>query len=348
MSVTRVAVAGCGSVSGPYLRDLTSCEAAEVVAVCDIEQARAEQRAAEFGIRRAFDGLDAMLDGADFDLFVNLSAMQSHFDLNLRALQAGKHVLCEKPIATTRDDGQCLLTTAAEQGVLLVGAPNVVTSPAFRAMAGAVASGEIGRVCVAHGSYGHGGPTWGPWFYRKGGGSLFDLGVYNITFLTGLLGPARAVVSLSGTAIKERLIEGEHVQVEADDNTVLLIDHGDAVFSTIQTGFVYGQYHDERTVEVIGTEGSAYLLGWDWGPDGVEVTTSHRKGWSTRAADQKGYCWEHGASYIAECLASGRQPAMTGEHAFHVLDIMLSALDSAATGRRIDVASRFPWPVPVA
>src|SRR5205823_13764929 len=146
-------------------------------------------------------------------------------------------VFCEKPIATSLREGQLLLDQAQAHGVRLFGAPNAVTSPAFRCLAEIVASGEIGRVHAAHGRYGHGGPSWGPWFYRKGGGSLFDLGVYNITTLTGLLGPARGVVALSGIAVPERIVEGERVQVEADDNIMLLMDHGDAVFSCVQTGF---------------------------------------------------------------------------------------------------------------
>src|SRR5438270_637506 len=89
-----------------------------------------------------------------------------------------------------------------------------------------VAVAGCGRVHAAHGRDGHGGPSWGPWFYRKGGGSLFDLGVYNITTLTGLLGPARGVVALSGVAVPERVVEGERVRVEADDNVMLLMDHG--------------------------------------------------------------------------------------------------------------------------
>jgi predicted dehydrogenase len=344
----RVAVAGCGSVSGPYLRDLARCPNAEVVAVCDSDPARAAGRASEFGIARVFHDIDALLSDADFELLVNLTAVPSHFALNLKALRAGRHVLCEKPIAMTREEGRLLLAAAAEQRVLFTGAPNVVTSPAFRAMADAVANGEIGRVAVAHGRYGYAGPDWGPWFYRKGGGALFDLGVYDVTFITGLLGPARSVIALSGTAIPERVIEGERVRVEADDNTVLLLDHGDAVFSTIQTGFVYGAYHDERAIEVIGTGGSAYLLGWDWEPKGVEIRTGVAADWTMRAEDQQDYSWEHGASYIARCLATGRQPAMPGEHAYHVLDIMLGALESAETGRRIEVSSRFQWPVPPA
>ena len=75
-------------------------------------------------------------------------------------------------------------------------APNTVLSPTFRAAAEVVGSGEIGKVCAARGRYGSNGPHE-PWFYEAGGGSLFDLGVYNVVTLTGLLGPARGVVRVA-------------------------------------------------------------------------------------------------------------------------------------------------------
>jgi predicted dehydrogenase len=345
MARIRVAVAGCGSVSGYYLPDLQGSPFVELVSVCDVVAERARQRAEKFEVPHHFGDFDAMLAGPPFDLLINLTAMPHHFPLNLKALQAGRHVLCEKPIATDLADGRRLLETAKAQGVQLFGAPNVVTSPAFRGMAAVLASGEIGRVHAAHGRYGHAGPSWGPWFYRKGGGSLFDLGVYNITTLTGLLGPARGVVALSGIAIPERRVDGEQVRVEADDNTMLLIDHGDAVFSCVQTGFVYRAHRQDRTVELIGTRGAMNLLGHDWGPKGVEVWTESRGDWETRCQDQQDFGWQTGGRYVAECLATGKPSMMTGEHAFHVLEVMLAAHQSAAGGRRVSVESRFPWPV---
>jgi predicted dehydrogenase len=344
MTKIRVAVAGCGSVSEHYLNDLKKSPHAELVSVCDTVPERAERRAAEFGVPHGFGGFDEMLAGPPFDLLVNLTAMQSHFPLNLKALQAGRHVHSEKPFAATLEEGRRLLETAKAKGVRLFAAPNVVTSPAFRCMAEVIASGEIGKPYVAHGCYGHGGPTWGPWFYRKGGGSIFDLGVYNITFLTGLLGPALSVVALTGTAIPERIIEGERVRCEADDNAMLLLDHGGAVFSCIQTGFVYGPYREDRTVEVVGTRGSVNLLGWDWEPKGVEVRSERTSGWEVRCIDQQGYDWSRCGSYVCEWLATGRPAPMTAEHAFHALEIMLAAQQSSATGQRVTIASRFDWP----
>lgn len=345
MNKIKVGLAGCGSVAGYYLPNLRESPFVELISVCDVVRARAERRAAENDVPHTFVHIDEMLDGPKFDLLINTTAMQAHYPLNKKALIAGVHVFCEKPIATTLDQGKELLNLAKQKNLELWGAPNVVTSPQFRCMAEILQSGEVGQVYAAHACYGHAGPSWGPWFYKKGGGCLYDLGVYNVTTLTGLLGPAKAVVSLSGTAIPERQIEGEAVKVEADDNTMLLIDHGSCVYSHIQTGFTYRVQNEDRSIELIGTKGAMNLLGFDWAPGGVQVWTESQSVWKTLCTEQGGYQWQSGGGYVAACLATGVQSLMTGEHAFHVLEVMQGTLKSAETGQRVAIESTFAWPI---
>jgi predicted dehydrogenase len=343
----RVGLVGCGSVSEKYLPDLAACPHVELVAVCDVVPERARQAAAQFHVAAHFADFDRMLDAADIELLVNTTNMQNHARYNLAALRAGCHVWSEKPIATTLRDGEALVAAAEEQSVHLWGAPNAVTSPAFAEMSRVIQSGALGKVCAAHARYGHPGELWTPWFFQRGGGSLFDLGVYNVTTLTGLLGPARSVVALAGVAVPRRTIAGETVEVEADDNTMLLMDFAEGVMGCVRTGFVYRYYRDEATIEVVGTEGTVNMLGFDWAPRGVEVRTRETDGWETRAADQKGYAWQKGASYVATCLVEGREPLVTTAHTFHVLEVMLAALESARSGRRVEIRSQFPHPLPV-
>ncbi|MCX5653788.1 MAG: Gfo/Idh/MocA family oxidoreductase [Planctomycetota bacterium] len=348
----RVGVIGCGNVSGAYLPNLLGSPFVEVVSVCDIIPERAEAAAKKYKVPNFYPHIDKMLAGADFDLLVNLTSMPAHFPLNKAALQAGKHVWTEKPMASSVGDGKELLALAKQRSLGFGGAPTCVTSPQFRFMAETLAGGKLGRVCAAHASYGHLGPTWSAWFFQKGGGCLYDLGVYNITTLTGLLGPAKEVVGLSATAIPVRHAEGRQVKAEADDNTMLLIDHGNAVFSHIQTGFVYFTALDHRsterthhTMDIMGTEGSMHLRGYDWGPHGVDMGTRKNPEVQTFCAEPGSYKWEYGASYVAECLATGKKSLMTAEHALHVLEIMNACHESQQTGRRIKIDSSFSWPI---
>ena len=166
--------------------------------------------------------------------------MQEHEHLNREAIAAGKHVWSEKPIANTHAAGIELLEAAKKKGVRVWGAPVVVTSPQFAYMAKTLNSGALGRVAAAHADYGHQGPTWSSFFYEKGGGSMPDLGVYNITSLTGLLGPARSVVAMVSIVTPTRQIDNKgEIKVTEEDNAMLVLDHGNGVLSHVQCGFNY-------------------------------------------------------------------------------------------------------------
>ena len=106
----------------------------------------------------------------------------------------------------------------------------------------ASARGEIGGLLTARARYGWAGPDWSRWFYEPGGGALFDLGVYNVTSLCGFFGPAQRVTAMTGVAIPERIIDGEPIQVRAEDNAHVLIDFGDARFAVVTTGFTMQAY----------------------------------------------------------------------------------------------------------
>ncbi|MBL9162383.1 MAG: Gfo/Idh/MocA family oxidoreductase [Planctomycetaceae bacterium] len=349
----RVGVIGCGSVSGRYLPHLSECTYAEVVSVCDIIPERAGARAKEFRVPHEYPHIDAMLSGVPFDLLVNLTDMQEHERLNRQAIEAGKHIWSEKPIANSLAAGQELLRLAKGKGVRVWGAPVVVASPQFSAMAKAIAAGELGSIASAKADYGHTGPDWSAFFYKEGGGSLPDLGVYNLSTLTGLLGPAKSVTAMTSIVTPTRNIyEKGEIKVEAEDNALVLLDHGDAKISCVQCGFNFfnphgheGKSESRHTVSIYGSRGSMGLVGYDWEPLGVDVATEARPEYERRATDAKGYVWQQGASEVAECLATGKEPLFTAEHALHVVEIMTAARQSQREGRRIPLTSTFKWPV---
>ncbi len=352
-SKVRVGVIGCGSVSGAYLPDLSACPHAEVVSVCDIVPERARSQAEKHGVPAHYDHIDAMLAGEPFDLLVNLTDMQEHERLNQQALRAGKHVWSEKPLANSLAGGRALLETAKSLGLKLWGAPVMVASPQFAFMAKTLADGTLGPLSAAHGEYGHGGPNWSSFFYEEGGGSLPDLAVYNLTTLTGLLGPARSVVAMTSVVTPTRNIEDKgDVPVVAEDNAMLLMDHGDGLISHVQSGFNYfnlrlhdGDQQRRHTVKITGKSGSMGLVGYDWQPHGVDISTKSEPGPKRYSTDRGSFKWEMGASLAAESLATGKELLIAPEHALHVLEIIEAARESQATGRRIDLESTFERPL---
>jgi predicted dehydrogenase len=349
----RVGVIGCGSVSHSYLPHLSKSPHVELVSACDIIPERAAAQAKRFKIPHQYPHIDQMLAGAPFDLLVNLTDMQEHERLNKQAIEAGKHVWSEKPMANSLAAGQEILALARKKGVKVWGAPAMVVSPQFAFMAKTLAAGKLGRLAAAHADYGHTGPGWSAFFYEKGGGSLPDLAVYSLTTLTGLLGPAKSVVAMTSIVTPTRKIDRKgEIKVVAEDNAMVLMDHGDGLISHVQSGFNYfnphghdGSKEGRHTVSIVGSKGYMGLVGYDWDPRGVDLATEGQPHPKRHVTDKAGFVWQMGATLAAGSLASGTDLLITPEHALHVLEIIQATNQSQETGRRIPLRSTFRWPV---
>jgi predicted dehydrogenase len=349
----KVAIIGCGSVSGVYLPHLTKSPYVELVSVCDIIPERAKIRAEQFKVPNQYPHIDQLLAGSAFDLMINLTDMQEHGRLNRQALLAGKHVWSEKPMANTYKEGYELLQLAKEQGVRIWGAPAVVNSPQFAFMAKQITDGVLGKIAAAHAHYGHLGPTWSAFFYEAGGGSMPDLGVYNLTTLSGLLGPVKSVMAMTNILTPTRKVDNKgEIKVEAEDNASVLMEHKNGAISHVQCGFNYfdpyghqGKGQDKPTISIVGKKGSMHLIGYDWMPFGVDIATIDHEESQRFATDPGTYVWEQGASIICESLVTGKEPLINAEHSLHVLEIIEAARKSQEKGTRIQLESVFPYPV---
>lgn len=349
----RVAVIGCGSVSHRYLPHLATCPYAELVSTCDIIPQRAIDAAKEHNIPNHYPHIDKLLTGAPFDLMITLTDMQVHEELNRKAILAGKHVWSEKPMANTYKAGKELLDLAKQKGVRIWGAPAVVNSPQFAYMSQEIQKGTLGNVSAATAHYGHLGPTWSAFFYEQGGGSMPDLGVYNIASLTGLLGPAKSVIAMTSIVTHDRIVDNKGaIKVQAEDNAMIVMEHANGTLSHVQCGFNYfdpygheAKGQDRPSIIIWGTKGNMSLIGYDWEPFGVEVAVSYDQKPVRYATDAGTYVWQQGASVICEALATGKEPLINAEHALHVLEVIEAARISQATGKRVQMQSVFPWPV---
>lgn len=337
----RLGIIGCGNVLdayAPQCEKLRQRGLAEVVVGCGRKSQ--EARAVDLGIHRFTTGEAEVIESPEVDIVVVLAPMLEHARLARAALRAGKHVLLEKPLATNLEEAGELLELARRVDRRLVCAPFTTLSPTFQAMAARIGRGDIGRVCSARARYGWSGPWWNAWFYRAGGGCLFDLGVYCITSLTGLLGPAVRVSAMMAVAIPERQVEGQSIRVEADDNAQVLLEFQNGALGVVTTGFVIQQYRCPA-LEVYGTSGTLQMLGDDWDPDGYELWQNSAACWSVFKETHPDWSWTDGLRDLVESLQSGRTPQVKAEHAYHVLEIMLAAKVAAREGRACPVRSRF-------
>ncbi|MBN8248279.1 MAG: Gfo/Idh/MocA family oxidoreductase [Verrucomicrobia bacterium] len=341
----RIGVIGCGNVMGAYRMTLDRLRTrgwATVSVACG-RPAQRDEAIAALRPERFTTEASEVLQAPDVDLVVILTPMPTHAALVRGALEAGRHVLVEKPLATSLAEAQDLASLAAKSPGHLVCAPFTWLSPTFRTLAAHLQRGDIGRPTLARARYGWSGPWWNEWFYRPGGGCLLDLGVYCVTSLVGLLGPVRRVSAMTGVAQTTRAVGGREIRVEAEDTAQVLLDFGDACFGVVTTGFTLQKYRSPA-LEVYGTGGTIQLLGDDWDPEGYELWQNAAGCWQCFGESEPDWPWTDGLRHLVESVRDGTAPAPGPEVAVHVLEVLLQAQEASRTGRTLDLQTRFTRP----
>ncbi|HEX7834975.1 MAG TPA: Gfo/Idh/MocA family oxidoreductase [Pseudolysinimonas sp.] len=199
--VVRWGVVGTGGIGRRTVGDLRLCDTARVVAVASRSQDSADAFASEWELPFAFGDFDDLCASPDVDAVYIGTPHSTHYSYARRALGAGKHVLCEKPLTMTADEAAELGSIAADRGLFLMEAMWMKFSPAVRHAVKLVEDGVIGEPRFLQSGLGYPVPADGPprfWDAALGGGALYDMGVYTIA-LAHLLFGERAAVSASGS-----------------------------------------------------------------------------------------------------------------------------------------------------
>ncbi|HKI55777.1 MAG TPA: Gfo/Idh/MocA family oxidoreductase [Trueperaceae bacterium] len=218
----RVAAIGCGDIARrarlPELRSLAP--RAELIAVAARDRGRLGACAGAFGVDRIYTDTDELLAQDDVDAVLVLTPPASHADLAVDAIAAGKHVLLEKPMTTTVAEAERIVAALERSPVVFQPLPDV-DSAELATAAGLLQDGVVGTVTGVESYRGHRGPTHAGWFYRRnvaGGGVLLDLGIYALTEVARLFGPAERLTALCATRFPERrLDDGTPVAVDVED-----------------------------------------------------------------------------------------------------------------------------------
>jgi len=363
----RVGVAGVGFVAEHiYLPAMPRIPELEVVAVCDIVPELAKRIQGKFGIQECYFDIQDMLYKSDIEAVAVLSSMQSHTKLGLAAIAAGKHVYIEKPMAGCMEDANTLISEAKKAGVLLAAAPATILNPNLAHIKRLlVERKEIGKICWVRAHASHPGPGRAfartadvTWFYKPGGGPLFDLGVYAIQELVYLLGPAKRVMAMTGTAVPSVTIrsgpaEGKHCVVEVDDLNLALLDFGDDTYAFIDATFCVWAFRGP-TREFYGSDGVLTVNPWGSRPPFEiykEDYVSGMGGWMAPAQfgldeiirRQKNpieeYSLATGVQHLAQCIMGGGPVVISGERARHTLEIMLGITESGRTGKSYELTT---------
>jgi predicted dehydrogenase len=334
---------GAGNVLLAYLGQLDRLAArglAELGPIC----ARSAERRAELAARRPgarlVAGVADVIGDPDVDVVVVITPPALHAEHVRLALDAGKHVLCEKPVGKGRAEAEPLYRLAAERGLLLLAAPFVQLNPTFRALWTAVADGAIGKPHSARGLYGTAGATWATWFHDGSVGPLAELGIYNLKSLTALLGPVAEIQVAEATAVLERAVAGAPVDAPGDDVQHVILRHAGGALSSLVTGQAIQRYR-RPALEVYGTEGTANLLGDDWDSHGFELWRNGAGFWESHDSLDPTWLWCDGLRELVACLRDGRPAQASVAHDLHLLDVVAAGRVASRERRAVALDSVF-------
>ncbi len=350
----NVGVVGCGMVSETYLSEAARFDDIAIVALSDRDMDRARARAGEFGIAEACP-VDELMCREGVDIILNLTTPQSHAPVALRAIEAGKHVYNEKPLAATVPDARSVLAAAHEHNLRVGCAPDTFLGGAIQTAMTAIDEGQIGTPISASGAVLLGGPEW--WhpepesFLQQGGGPMFDIGVYYLTALVACIGPIGRVAGTTRVTNPERTIfrgprAGTAFAVSTPTHVAGTFAFRSGAVGTLTMSFdVTGRHGFELGIQ--GTEGSLRVpdvchYGETWrGPTPVSIWRRGEKGWGDLAFSHGYRAPSHGIGMadMAKAIRTGRPHRASGELAFHVLEVMQAFIDSSAQRTHIDISS---------
>ncbi|HEY5752318.1 MAG TPA: Gfo/Idh/MocA family oxidoreductase [Chthoniobacterales bacterium] len=351
----RVGLIGAGHISAAYLRAAPFFEQMKIVVCADLNAAAAETRAREFSIESA--SIEALLEDDSIELVLNLTTPQAHVPVGLRAVEAGKHTYCEKPLGLSVAEARPLLDAARLRGVRVGCAPDTFLGGGQQTARHLIDSGAIGMPIGGTAFIllpGH--ERWHPnpaFYYQPGGGPVFDMGPYYLTALVNLLGPIKGVVARGSRTFPRRTIgsgprQGESFPVEVQTHFCALLDFQSGPSVSFNASFDV-QGHSHAPIEIYGTEGTLQVPDPNifGGPvrllekngEWRDVTLTH--GFGDR--DYRGL----GVAEMASAIASGTAHRASDALALHVLEVMEAIVTSGLTGEPETIQSPGERPRPL-
>jgi predicted dehydrogenase len=367
----RVGIVGCGAISAQYLEGCRQWDVLEVVACADRHIERARAKSAEYGIEKASE-VDALLADPSIELIVNLTPAYAHGEINLAALEAGKHVYSEKPLAATWDEALAVVE-ASQRHQLLVGcAPDTFLGGGLQTCRKIIDDGWIGTPIAAvafmtrHGTSAEAyNSSFDRLYDRPGGGVALNMGQYDATALVALLGPARRVFGVAQISFAEREIRfgprlGHRIPVEVPTHITGTIEFASNAVATFLVSWDVWVTHLPY-IEIYGSDGSLSVPD----PDSFGGTPAVRRPTEedehTEDTPAPGVLpWtpfplSHspdvgrgiGVADMALAIRTGRTHRASAELALHILEILLAFEQSSETGEAVELQTTCERPAPL-
>ena len=354
-SPKKLGIIGCGTISSAYVKATKTFPVLELRACADLNPEAARKAAEAWDIEAL--SVDELLARDDIDIVLNLTIPQAHAEVTLAALEAGKHVHLEKPLALDTEEGRHVVETADAAGLRVSCAPDTFLGAGGQTCRKLIDDGVLGRI-VAGTAFmmnpGH--ERWHPnpgFYYLRGGGPVFDMGPYYLTALVNLLGPVRRVSASAAMSYETRTAtsetrRGETFPVEVPTHVSGSLDfHSGAVITLVMSFDVH--HHTNHAIELHGERGSLQVPDPNTFGGPVRLRKAGDDAWQDQVLvnaysdNMRGI----GAADLAFALQTGRKPRCDSSLAFHVLEIMQALHESSEQEKHIEIQSRPERPAPL-
>jgi len=357
-SVPRIGVVGCGNISGIYLTNLTGMFAkrVKVTALTDLLPERAQKASEKYNIPY-IKKADDLINSADVDIILNITEPFSHYAVALAAVKAGKHHYGEKPLCAKREEADEILKIAKEKNLRIGNAPDTFLGAGIQTCRKLLDDDWIGEpVAAAAFMVNHGHEHWHPgpeFYYKAGGGPMFDMGPYYLTALVNLLGPVTRICGSAKKSFNTRKITSEPlngtvINVDVPTHVTGVLDFECGAAATVITSFdVYS--HTLPCIEIYGSKGTLRVPDPNTFGGPVYVKRYRSENWSevpllgNYPENSRGL----GLVDMAEAIAENRPHRASGELAYHVLELMHGFHDASASGSYYSVKSKCVRPLPL-
>jgi predicted dehydrogenase len=287
-----------------------------------------------------------MLRETEADAVVNLTPIQVHAETTRMALESGKHVYSEKPVATSVAEAERLRSIARARGLVFVGAPSILLFPQIRELQRLISANAIGPVYSIIGRGFGGVPPWKGYpsdpspFFAEGAGPVADMGVYPLHVITGVFGAARRVSAMAaraqdGFVVADGPVRGVRVPIEVEDTWHLMLTlQGSRLASVLANNSAVASRTPQ--LEVYGLRGTIAVNLLDVAAP-IEICDAEGVWSQVQIAHERASGPDHllGVEHLVDCIITGHAPIASIDHAIHVIRIIEAARESVTAGGHI-------------
>ncbi|HEY8421008.1 MAG TPA: Gfo/Idh/MocA family oxidoreductase [Thermoclostridium sp.] len=340
-----IGIIGCGSISiARHVPEYHARKDCKLIGYYDPVTGRAEKLAEKYG-GKVFKSVEELLDCREIDAVSVCTPNKYHAPITIAALKAGKHVLCEKPMATSLEEAQQMIDTSRQAGKFLMIGHNQRLAPAHIRAKEILKSGELGRVLTFRTTFGHGGPEfWSQdkgrhtWFFKSDEafiGAMGDLGVHKADLIRWLIDDE--IVEVNAYVSTLHKTNENNKLIEVDDNAICMLKSKTGILGTLTASWTYYGDEDNSTV-LYCTDGVMRIYD---NPDfPIEITKKNKEKVYYKVGKIQTNENQTSSGVIdmfVDGINNGTEPEINGEEGLKALRIVLACLESAKTGKTVSV-----------